>query len=142
MSGSLLIDTHIALWLDSKDERLRPGTRKLIDECWREEGTIFLSAVSAWEIALLFDRGRFGLDIPPYQWVQRFLGVTGVASAPLTPSAAARSDQLDNLHHRDPADRLLFSTAIELGCPLVTYDSPIIDFANTGGRRYGFSVAA
>ena len=32
------------------------STRALIDACWRGGGTIFLSAVSAWEIALLVDR--------------------------------------------------------------------------------------
>jgi hypothetical protein len=43
----LLLDTHIALWHDSGDDRLSPATRELIDECWRSGGTICFSAVSA-----------------------------------------------------------------------------------------------
>ena len=31
MTEALLPDTHIALWLDSGNERLRPSTRGLID---------------------------------------------------------------------------------------------------------------
>jgi hypothetical protein len=60
----LLLDTHIALWLDSGDDRLRPSTRALIDECWRSGGTIYLSSVSAWEIALLVHTGRIDLEFP------------------------------------------------------------------------------
>ena len=45
--ASLLLDTHIVLWLDSGDERLRSQTRTLIEECWRDGGTLLLSAVTA-----------------------------------------------------------------------------------------------
>ncbi|MBF0306428.1 MAG: hypothetical protein HQL41_12345 [Alphaproteobacteria bacterium] len=64
MSDALLLDTHIALWLDSGDEQLKPATRAVIDRCWRGGGTIFLSAASAWEIAVLVDRGHIQLDLP------------------------------------------------------------------------------
>jgi PIN domain nuclease of toxin-antitoxin system len=142
MSQSLLLDTHIALWLETADARLRPGTRALIDTCWRAGGTIFLSAVSAWEIALFASLGRFTLDLPADLWVARFLERPGIESAPLTPFAAARSYQLQNLEHRDPGDLLLVATALELRCPLVTYDEAIIKFEKTGGRYYGFAVAS
>ena len=41
MTDALLLDTHIALWLDSGDDRLRASTRALIDRCWQNGGTIF-----------------------------------------------------------------------------------------------------
>lgn len=50
MTDRLSLDTHIVLWLDSGDDRLDISTRALIDGCWQNSGTIFLSAVSAWEI--------------------------------------------------------------------------------------------
>ncbi len=90
---------------------------------------------------MLQDLGRFRLDLPADLWIDRFLRRPGVESAPLTLRAAARSYQLQNLAHRDPGDRLLIATAIELGCPMVTYDAPIINFANGSGRQYGFSTA-
>jgi PIN domain nuclease of toxin-antitoxin system len=65
-----------------------------------------------------------------------------VEAAPLTPRAAACSYSWHNLEHRDPGDRLLIATAIELGCPLVTYDEPILQFGKTAGKQYGFSVKA
>jgi PIN domain nuclease of toxin-antitoxin system len=46
------------------------------------------------------------------------------------------------LDHRDPAERLLIATAIELDCPLVTYDEGISEFGRKHGARLGFRVAA
>ena len=140
MTEALLLDTHIALWLDSGNDRLRPSTRALIDDCWQNGGTIFLSSVTAWEIALLVDTGRIDLDVPVDAWVQRFLDRPGIEGAPLAHSAAARSYQLNHLEHRDPADRLLIATAIELRCPLVTYDERITQFGKKRGRQQGFSI--
>ncbi|SRR5579871_372942 len=140
MSGALLLDTHIVLWLDSGDERLRPATRELIDHCWKNDGRILVSAVSAWEVALLVDTGRIDLDLPVEQWMGRFLSRPGVESVPLNYGPAARAYTLHHLEHRDPADRMLIATAIELGCPLVTYDERIARFASRHGAQYRFTL--
>ena len=142
MTDRLLLDTHIALWLDSGDQRLRSATRDLIDASWQSGGTICLSAVTIWEIALLLDSGRIDLDRPIEAWVERFLDRPGVEAVPLGHRAAARSYQLHHLEHRDPADRLLIATAIELACPLVTYDERIERFGRNHGGQYGFIAAA
>jgi len=140
VTDRLLLDTHVALWLDSGDDRLRASTRALIDDCWQNGGTIFLSAVTAWEIALLVDTGRIDLDIPVEAWIERFLERPGIEAVPLSHRAASRSYQLHHLEHRDPADRLLIATAIELACPLVTYDERIARFGKKHGRQYRFAV--
>jgi PIN domain nuclease of toxin-antitoxin system len=140
VSGALLLDTHIALWLDSGDHRLRSETRESIDGCWKSGGTIFLSAVTVWETALLVDIGRVSLDLPVEDWVARFAGRPGVEIAPLTHIAAAQAYRLHPLEHRDPADRLLIATAIELDGALVTYDERIARFAERYGGQYRFRV--
>jgi len=142
VTNALLLDTHIALWLDSGDPHLRPGTAAAIDACWQKGGTIYLSAVSAWEIALLVDTGRIGLDLPVPAWIDRFLARPGIDPAPLTPRAAASSYRLQHFVHRDPGDRLLIATAIALACPLVTYDDRITAFGQAHGTQHGFAVAA
>ena len=141
-SEQLLLDTHIALWLDSGSPRLRNATRTLIDRHWQGGGTILLSAISAWEISLLVDTERVKLDVPVDAWVERFVSRPGVAAVPLNHIAAARSYQFSRFEHRDPADRLLISMAIELACPLVTYDTRIARFAAKYGTQHGFSVSA
>ncbi len=107
MTDRLLLDTHIVLWLDSGDDRLRASTRGLIDGCWQSGGTIFLSTVTVWEIALLVDTGRIDLDTPFAAWIERFLDRPGIDAVPLDHKVASRSYQLHHLEHRDPADRLL-----------------------------------
>jgi PIN domain nuclease of toxin-antitoxin system len=140
VTDALLLDTHIVLWLDSGDDRLLPASRALIDDCWQSGGTVCLSAVSVWEIALLVDTGRIELDLPIEDWITRFLQRPGVEAVPLGHRAASRSYQLHHLEHRDPADRLLIASAIELSCPFVTYDNRILAFAKGYGRRYGFAA--
>lgn len=141
MTDRLLLDTHVALWLDSEDERLRASTRALIDGCWLNGGAIFLSALTAWEIALLVDTRRIDVDIPVEAWIRRFLERPGIEAVPLGHQASSRTYQLHHLEHRDPADRLLIATAIELACPLVPYDERIARFGARHGRQYRFAVA-
>ena len=140
MTRTLLLDTHIALWLDSGDGKLRASTRALIDACWQDGGDILLSAVSAWEIAALVDNGRIDLDVPVETWVERFTIRPGINAVPLSHHAAARAYRLHHLPYRDPGDRLLIATSIELRCPLVTYDTRIEQFAVAHGSQYGFSL--
>jgi PIN domain nuclease of toxin-antitoxin system len=96
--------------------------------------------VTAWEIALLVDTQRIELDIPVEAWVERFLDRPGAEAVALGHRAASRSYQLHHLEHRDPADRLLIATAIELACPLVTYDDRIVQFSRKHGRQYRLAV--
>ncbi len=140
MSDAVLLDTHIALWLDAGSDRLKPSTRKRIDDCWRDGGSIYLSAISVWEIALLVDSGRIALDLSVEAWVERFLARPGVAAVPLDHYAAARAYELHSFRHRDPADRLLVAAAIGIRCPFVTYDRRITRFAKAHGRRHGFAA--
>jgi PIN domain nuclease of toxin-antitoxin system len=142
VTDRLLLDTHVALWLDSGDDRLRTSTRALIDTCWQKGGIILLSAITVWEIALLVDTGRIDLDLPVTAWIDRFLDRPGIEAVPLGYKAASRSYQLHHLEQRDPADRLLIATAIELACPLVTYDERIVRFGKKHGRQYRFAVDA
>nr|WP_294504195.1 PIN domain-containing protein [uncultured Rhodopila sp.] len=104
--------------------------------------TAALNARTAHRLALLVDTGRISLDLSPDAWVDRFTGRPGTDAVPLTTRAASRAYRLHHLPHRDPADRLLIATAIELVCPLVTYDGHIEAFAQAHGSRYGLTTRA
>ena len=142
MTDALLLDTHIVLWLDSGDQRLRRETRDFIDACWNRRGSIYVSAITAWEIALLIDGGRIRLDLSAAAWMTRLLARPGIVAVPLSVKAAASAYALEGLEHRDPADRMLIATAIELACPMVSYDERIVAFGEREGRQQGFAVAS
>ncbi len=142
MTTRLLLDTHIVLWLDAGDAALRPATRLVLEAHWRAGNALCVSTITAWEIALLADVGRIELDLAPDAWLARFLARPGVEAVALSASAATRAYPLTGLPHRDPADRLLIATAIELGCPLVTHDARILTFAAEHGAAIGFAALA
>jgi len=81
----VLPDTHIALWLDSGDDHLRPSTHALIDGRWQNGGTICRSAVNVWEIALLVDNRRIELDFRSRRGSHDFSN--GPATGQPTPSS-------------------------------------------------------
>lgn len=142
MSTRLLLDTHIVLWLDAGDAALRPTTKTMLEGHWRAGNALCVSAVTAWEIALLVDVGRIELDLAPDAWLARFTARPGIESVALSASTATRAYPLTGLPQRDPADRLLIATTIELACPLVTYDERILTFAADHGAGIGFAALA
>jgi PIN domain nuclease of toxin-antitoxin system len=141
LTNRILLDTHIVLWLENGDEKLRASTREMIDGRWRAGGSILISAVTTWEIAMLADTGQIHLDCPVEVWAERFLGRPGIDAVPLSWRATTRAYQLHHLEHRDLADRLLIATVLELGCEFVTYDRRITEFAAGRGRQYGLKLA-
>ena len=126
----LLLDTHAVLWLDS-GERMKDETLLAIDAA-AQDGAVLISPVSAWEIGLLVRKGRISLDINALAWFERFLALPGVLLTPLTASAAILSSELPEPFQGDPADRLLVASARELGCPIVTRDREILEYAESG----------
>jgi PIN domain nuclease of toxin-antitoxin system len=108
----LLLDTQVLIWWD-EGRRLSPGARRAI----REAPEVFVSAASAWEVAIKVALGRLG----PTRTVEEAAGESGFVELPVTFRHAARIAALP-LHHRDPFDRLLVAQAEVEGLTLVTRD--------------------
>lgn len=141
MTDAILLDTHILLWLENGDAKLPPRTRGLIDRHWQGGGTVLVSAVTAWEVAMLVERGRIRLDCATQAWFRRCLDRPGFEMVPLSWRVCIQAYELHSLGHRDPGDRLLIATAIERRCALVTQDERIIRYAQLCGREQGLELA-
>ncbi|HET7572455.1 MAG TPA: type II toxin-antitoxin system VapC family toxin [Gaiellaceae bacterium] len=112
----LVLDTHVLLWWTSDPRQLsRPAVKAL-----RAADEPTVAAVTWHELAWLAERGRFVLDRPLRSWLEE-LGAH-VLTAPLTPAVAATAAALPASFPSDPADRLIYATAIETGSRLVTKD--------------------
>ncbi|MBX9649200.1 MAG: PIN domain-containing protein, partial [Xanthobacteraceae bacterium] len=68
--SSLLLDTHAAIWI-TEDQPLASGAIEAIDAAYRTGSTIFVSAITAWEVGLLVSRNRLSLVAKPERWFQR-----------------------------------------------------------------------
>ena len=114
---TILIDTHIFLWLQTSPERVSPGLDLLEDE----NTTVLLSAVSSWEIAVKWSIGKLPLPESPDRYVPDVMLRKDIKPLPVMHSHALAVASLPS-HHRDPFDRLLVAQAMTEGLPLMTGD--------------------
>jgi PIN domain nuclease of toxin-antitoxin system len=96
------------------------------------ESELAVSVVSCWEVALLHRRGRIALPLPFDDWLHAALNESGIASIPLTAEMAVAAAQLTEVH-RDPADRFIIATAVQLHVPLASLDSAFPGYPELDG---------
>lgn len=128
---TVLIDTHILIWMINGDKRL--GQRALdlvITEGSRDR--LVVSAISFWEIATLKRKGRLSLNVS-LAWIYRDLFHQGpLREEPVTGPVGYEAGNLPAPLHGDPADRLIVATARLNGWQLATRDRQILDYGDRG----------
>lgn len=117
----LLLDTCTLLWLAADESRLSEKARDLIRE--NADG-LFVSAISAFEIAVKHRKGALRLPLPPRSWFPQVTKHHGVGELPVTSQVALLSAELPPLHN-DPCDRIIVATAQAERLPILTPD-PLI----------------
>jgi len=127
----LLLDTHAAIWI-TEDQPLASTAVEAVDAAYRAGSTVFVSAISAWEIGLLVSRNRLSLVARPERWFQRLLTIPGVRLAELSPDILIASSFLPGAPPRDPADRIILATARDLGATLITRDRLLLKYGEDG----------
>jgi PIN domain nuclease of toxin-antitoxin system len=118
----ILLDTQCWLWMAASPERLSDRTRVLVETGNSE---LYLSAASAWEIAIKYSIGKLRLPEPPARYVPSRLDPTRTTALPIEHRHALHVGTLPP-HHRDPFDRLLIAQAQLEDLPILTAD-PIFD---------------
>ena len=116
-----LLDTHVWIWWIERDARLDDATLDALDTLAPDRRP-YLSAISLWEVAMLVDLGRRSFPVPLAEWLEAAAHPRSVQLVPVSPAIAAGTAALPATFHRDPADRLIAATALELALPLVTRD--------------------
>ena len=120
-----LLDTHVLLhWLEGGQRLSRPQKR-VID---RASGAspLFVSDITLWEIATLYELRRIRLALPLRDWLDAAVAPPLVERVGISPAIAAETAVLPPTVHRDPADRSLAATARVLGASLLTVDARIV----------------
>jgi len=105
----LLLDTHAVIWWFQGSARLPRRVRDAIEG--DEASDVFVSAVSAFEIALKFRLGKLPQASALAKQFSRMSQEQGFAELPVTvPHGLAAGDLA--IAHRDPFDRLLIAQAL------------------------------
>ena len=111
----LLLDTHVLIWAVSRPERLGARIRTALVA---PGTTAFVSAVSAWEIAIKRALGRLGFPLEDFD---RVLDEAGLEHLPVLAAHGIEAGSLPR-HHGDPFDRMLIAQARVEDLVLVSED--------------------
>ena len=118
----ILLDTHVLLWMASDPKRLSAKAREAIRHARQNTG-VAVATITLWELAWLAQNGRIQVLSSVESFVRET--VSRVILRPMTPEIAAVAVRLPVGYPKDPADRLIGSTAIVEGMSLVTADQQI-----------------
>jgi PIN domain nuclease of toxin-antitoxin system len=113
---TVLLDTHVAHWWSAEPHRLSQAAAQAVEQA----DELAVAAITWFELAWLADHERIRLTIPLRSWLQqlaRHLRTVGITTA-----VAATAVSLPSSFPGDPADRLIYATAVESGWRLVTKD--------------------
>ena len=117
----ILLDTCALLWLASDQKKLSLKAKKEIEKNAR---ALFVSAISAFEIALKCRNKKLELPFPSLDWFSEAFDFHGIREIPITSSIAISAVLLPPLHN-DPCDRIIIATAQLNAMKIITRD-PLI----------------
>jgi PIN domain nuclease of toxin-antitoxin system len=121
---TVLLDTHVVHWWSAEPQRVSARARAVLEEA--EE--LAVAGISWFELAWLARHERILVSIPIRSWL---LGLAGkVRTMGMTPAIADTAVALPSSFAGDPADRLIYATAIEHDMALVTMDRALRDHPN------------
>lgn len=116
---AVLLDTHVVHWWSAEPKRVSRIAQKALDAA----DELLVAAITWHELAWLARHERIALHIPIRSWLEE-LGAH-VRTVGLTPAIADTAVSLPSSFPRDPADRLIYASAIEQGTKLLTKDHAI-----------------
>jgi PIN domain nuclease of toxin-antitoxin system len=120
----LLLDTCTFLWLVSGAPELSARAREVFAD---PDNDVYLSTVSAWEIAVKHALGRLPLPDAPERFVPSQRQQHGIEPLPLDEESALHLVRLSALH-KDPFDRMLVCQALVYGMTLLGPDPLIAQY--------------
>jgi PIN domain nuclease of toxin-antitoxin system len=113
---TVLLDTHVVQWYTAESHRLSSAAREAIALA----DDLVIAAISWYELAWLVEHKRITIGVPLRSWLSGLASQMRTIS--VSPAIAATAIALPDTFPRDPADRMIYATAVENGWQLVTKD--------------------
>jgi PIN domain nuclease of toxin-antitoxin system len=117
---TVLLDTHVVHWWSAEPQRLSRTAATALASA----DELAVAAISWFELAWLAKHERISVSIPIRSWLQGIASQIRTVGA--TPAIADTAVSLPNSFPGDPADRLIYATAIEHGWQLITKDARLL----------------
>ena len=122
----IILDTCALLWLAADQKKLSPKAKKAIEH---NADSLFVSAITAFELAVKCRNGKLKLPLPTLDWYIQALDFHGIKELPVTGTIAVHAVQLPLLHN-DPCDRMIIATAQMHTMKILTCDELIAQYKN------------
>jgi PIN domain nuclease of toxin-antitoxin system len=113
---TVLLDSHVVHWWTAEPERISRTATAAIEE----SDELAVSAISWYELAWMAHHERIEVTMPIRTWLDELS--RGVRTVALSPAIADAAVFLPAAFPGDPADRIIYATAVEQGWRLVTKD--------------------
>ena len=120
----MLLDTCVLLWLASDQKKLSAKAKETIKG--NADG-LFISAITAFEIAIKHRNGKLELPLPARTWLKKAVEFHGIHEVAINSDIAVTSLELPP-HHNDPCDRLIVATAMQNSMSILTCDPLIAQY--------------
>ncbi|MBA2640382.1 MAG: type II toxin-antitoxin system VapC family toxin [Nocardioidaceae bacterium] len=122
----ILLDTHVLVWARARSRLIPKALRQTLESA----DELAISAITLWELAMLHAKNRLRLGDPLFDYLADVASSTRVL--PITVEVAtAAGDLRENFPTGDPADRIIYATALAHGVPLVSADRRLRDYDDT-----------
>ena len=120
-----ICDTHVLIFWQDNPKRLSKKAKQALEKSLANQ-SLACSDISFWEIAMLFKANRLRNDVADEQYMNDIILTMSLTVLPITPEIASLSQQ-ELFIHKDPADRLIASTAMINKAPLISADSRLLN---------------
>ncbi|MEM8646192.1 MAG: type II toxin-antitoxin system VapC family toxin [Pseudomonadota bacterium] len=127
MKAEPLLDTCAVIWAANGD-----ALGQSAQDMMNNANSLKISPISAWEIGLLFARGRLSSTLAVGPWLESVLAQPGVDEAEMPVEVLLASSFLPGSPPNDPADRIIIATARHYGYTVITRDRQILAYAAAG----------
>lgn len=117
----VLADSHVLHWWSAEPSRLSRRAAAALESA----DEIAVAAITWFELAWLATHERIAVTMPVRAWLDAL--AADVRTVGITPAIADLAAGLPSSFPGDPADRLVFATAVDQGWPLVTKDRRLRD---------------
>ena len=117
--SAVLLDSHVIHWWSAEPQRVSKPARSALEQA----DELAVAAISWFELAWLARNERIVVNIPIRSWLHGL--AAQLRTIAISPAIADTAVGLPSSFPQDPADRLIYATAIEHGLPLVTKDRAI-----------------
>jgi PIN domain nuclease of toxin-antitoxin system len=117
--GAVLLDTHVVHWWSAEPQRVSAPAREALEQA----DELAVAAISWFELAWLVHHQRIRLGVPIRSWLDGL--AAQLRTIGVTPAIADAAVALPSSFPGDPADRLIYATAVENDLSLITKDRAI-----------------